>query len=178
MAKILYLDYDGVLHDSGGLIHPELGIRIETPNSALFEWMPILEDILSPYPDIQIVLSTSWVSTEGFSFAKQQLSQSLQSRVIGATYTSRIMQNDVFHHVLRGHQVILDVERRQPESWFAIDDDPCGWPAWSWGNFIQTNGVLGISCPEVQKEIRSFLKYGEKRPLQQNVEPPVLDRDF
>lgn len=69
---ILFLDYDGVLHpDSAHLIRGSPVLRAE---GELLMWMPILEDILEPYPDVSIVLSTSWVRVLGFSRARDYLS--------------------------------------------------------------------------------------------------------
>ena len=155
--KILYLDYDGVIHDSEVFIHPKRGIYIETPGRILFEWMPILEDLLLPHPDVRIVLSTSWVPSKGFSFARRQLSKHLQNRVIGATYHNRYMRKDVFPYLSRGAQITSDVARRLPDSWFAIDDDVSEWPEWCLNRLVQTNGTLGISCPDTQERIRSML---------------------
>ncbi|WP_231909764.1 HAD domain-containing protein [Cupriavidus nantongensis] len=56
---IVFLDYDGVLHpDAAYLVKGRPELRA---TGTLFMWAPILEETLAPYPDAQIVLSTSWV---------------------------------------------------------------------------------------------------------------------
>jgi hypothetical protein len=50
------------------------------------------------------------------------------------------------------------MHRRAPAAWFAIDDDNIGWPAWSRDNLIRTNGVRGISDPDIQQAIQSMLE--------------------
>lgn len=157
MTKILYLDFDGVLHDEQVYFHPRRGIYIETPDRTLFEWMPILDELLTPQPDVRIVLSTSWVRVKSFEFAKKQLSPALQERVVGATFHRRHMRKESFAHLPRGEQIAQDVFRRAPQSWFAIDDDAMHWPEWCRDNLIKTNGSYGISDPKVQEAIRTML---------------------
>src|SRR5437016_14361462 len=84
--KILYLDYNGVLHDGMVIRNRKRGLYITTPERTFFEWMPILEDLLAPYPDVKIVLSTSWIRSLGFDATRQELSEGLRSRVIGSTF--------------------------------------------------------------------------------------------
>ena len=158
MSRILYLDYDGVLHDEHVYFHPKRGIYIGTAGRTLFEWMHILDEILRPHPDVRIVLSTSWVRQRGFNFAKKQLTPALQGRVVGATFHRREMREDLFHQMVRGEQIAQDVFRRGPTAWFAIDDDYIGWPGWCRDNLIRTHGALGISCPKAQDAIRVMLE--------------------
>jgi hypothetical protein len=56
---ILYLDFDGVLHDDAAYCSPDRGMYLDTPGRTLFEWMPILDELLAPYPELRVVLSTS-----------------------------------------------------------------------------------------------------------------------
>ena len=155
--RILYLDYDGCLHHEQVFFHPRHGIYMNTPGRSLFEWMPILDELLRPHPDVSIVLSTSWVRAKNFSFARKQLSPALRERVIGATFHSRFMHNEAFARLPRGVQIEDDVARRAPQSWLAIDDDAMGWPDWCRNNLVQTDGNCGISDPAVQDAIRKML---------------------
>ena len=158
MSKILYLDFDGVLHDERVYFHPRRGIYVDTPDRVLFEWMPILERLLLPHPDVHIVLSTSWVRVRHVSFVIKNLSPSLQERIIGTTFGHDDIDKNIFSAMPRGMQVTLDVHKRAPALWFAIDDNGLGWPAWSKDNLIRTNGVSGLSDPMVQQAITSMLK--------------------
>lgn len=155
--KICYLDYDAVLHDGNVLRSRSRGMTIKTPGRTFFEWMPILEDLLAPFPDLQIVLSTTWVRELGFKEAKFELSTSLQDRVIGSTFLHPKIVMTEFDTMSRGMQILSDVERRKPTHWFALDDDAFGWPARYKENLIQTNALLGLSEPAVQEKIRQKL---------------------
>lgn len=158
--QLLYLDFDGVLHHENVVIHPKKGIHIAPveSNLKLFEWAPILEKLLAPYPDVRIVLSTSWVQERGFSFAVRQLGKTLGGRVIGATYHRRHMRREEFVLIPRGAQVAGDVCRRLPRAWFALDDDDVGWPQWCRDNLIHTDGEVGLSDPAIQVAVREKLE--------------------
>lgn len=154
---VCYCDFDGVTHDDAVYRAPRIGIYMLTPGRRLFEWLPILEDLLAPYPDVKIVLSTSWVRVRGFQFAKRQLTTSLQSRVIGATFHNRETPKSEFDNMPRGMQICADVGRRRPARWFAIDNDDQGWPAWCRDQLIKTDDRLGLSDIRVQETIRKVL---------------------
>lgn len=154
---VCVVDYDGVVHDDEVYWSPKKGIYIRTPGRTLFEWLPILEELLEPYPDVKIVLSTSWVRVKSYEFAKKQLSEALQARVIGATFHNRLMRKDEFDFLSRGQQVLADVARRKPTNWFAIDNDDQGWPARYRDRLIKTEDHLGLSDPAVQDAIRRIL---------------------
>lgn len=158
MKKVLYLDFDGVLHDEQVYFHPRRGIYMNTPGRMLFEWVPILEELLSPHPEVKIVLSTTWVRVKNYSFAKKQLSPALQERVVGATFHNREMRKAEFILMSRGEQIAQDVYRRGPQTWFAIDDDHMGWPEWCRDNLIRTDGARGISDPLIQHAIKTMLE--------------------
>lgn len=156
--QVCYLDYDGVLHDDAVFRHPDRGIYIATPGRTLFEWMPILEGLLQPYPKVSIVLSTSWVRMRDFEFAKRQLSPALQVRVIGATFHHREIRKDEFDMMSRCQQILADVNRRQPQRWFAIDNDNAGWPSHLNDHLVLTKDRLGLSEPAAQEAIKEKLK--------------------
>lgn len=136
---VLYLDFDGVLHHA------------DAPH-ILFQHTPLLEMLLAPYPNIKIILSTSWVRVYGCTKAANQLSPSLHARVIGATFHSA-MDEHQFAQAPRGMQVWGDVLRRHPKDWIALDDDDLGWPKWCRDKYVKTNAHDGISDPLVFAEI-------------------------
>lgn len=155
--NILYLDYNGVLHDAKVIRNRNRGLYIATADRTFFEWMPILEELLAPYPDVKIVLSTSWVRSLGFDATKQELTEQLQARVIGSTFHHPKLTPAQFDTMSRGMQIWRDVERRKPSNWLALDDDAFGWPASCRDKLIETKGHLGLSDPDVQDAIRARL---------------------
>lgn len=155
--NLCYLDYDAVLHDGNVLRNRLKGMHIKTPGRTFFEWMPILEELFAPYPDLKIVLSTTWVREMGFDAAKHELSPSLRDRVIGSTFLHPNIVKMTFDTMPRGMQIVGDVERRRPTYWFALDDDAIGWPVRWKDHLIETNDRLGVSDPAVQERIRQRL---------------------
>lgn len=117
----------------------------------------ILERLLDPYPQIMIVLSTSWVQTYRFSATTGKLSQSLRDRVIGVTFHTE-MDIQSFRDVPRGRQIWVDVLRRQPSEWVALDDDQSNWPAAIRNRLVHTDGLLGLGEERVQLELRQHFE--------------------
>jgi hypothetical protein len=154
---LLYLDFDGVLHHEDVWWHDLVGAYLRAPDEfKLFQHVGLLEQLLAPYPELRIVLSTSWVRRNGCAGAAKNLGPRLRQRVIGATFQSR-MNDATFAAIPRGQQVWADVQRRQPRDWIALDDCPDGWPAQSQGKFIQAHRHHGISEPAVLAAVRQRL---------------------
>lgn len=157
-SVILYLDFDGVLHHENTLWHPKQGAFLcAPPGHRLFQHADLLAEILAPYPDTLIVLSTSWVLRYGHARTSRRLPAALRQRVIGSTYHSS-MNLDNFRQLSRGQQVLADVGRRMPLNWLALDDDSQGWPESCRENLVRTDEVLGLSAPAVQDELRAKLQ--------------------
>lgn len=157
---ILYLDFDGVLHHENCLWHPRHGpYLVAPPGHVLFQHAQLLAEVLTPFPHWKIVLSTSWVTQYGCDQAAKRLPETLRQRVIGATFHSRMNRSE-FQSMPRGLQVWNDVERRYPKAWIALDDQGTDWPAWCLDNFIQTDGVWGLSEPSVLARLKTALNSG------------------
>ncbi|MFK4706020.1 hypothetical protein ABIC83_002859 [Roseateles asaccharophilus] len=155
---VLYLDLDGVGHHEAVYISPKRGIYInqdEAPGRVLFEWIPILVDILRPHHDVKLVLSSSWCRRPGYDRTLKRLPDELRKRFVGGTFHRRHHGADPlasreFQTLPRGQQILNDVKRRQPSDWLALDDDDEGWPADHRGHLIHCNGSLGLSDPVTQ----------------------------
>jgi HAD domain in Swiss Army Knife RNA repair proteins len=157
---ILYLDFDGVLHHHNCLWSPRIGPYISAAGAAnqyvVFQHVPLLVKLLEPFPQVRIVLSTSWVRSYGCHGAAKRLPLSLRERVIGATFHSRMNVYD-FVAMPRGVQILEDVQRRKPKAWFALDDDFEGWPESCLENYIRTHEEDGIGAPDVKAAIERKL---------------------
>lgn len=158
MMRILYLDYDGVLHPDSVYWARGRGVYLkDAPEHELFEHGEILESILATFPDVKIVLSTSWVPALSFSRAKKRLPSGLQARVIGATFHSQYMHRSGFLMLGRGVQVCDDVLRRRPTAWAAIDDADEGWPDAHRHRLVLTDSKLGLGDEGKQQELIQIL---------------------
>lgn len=58
-----------MLHHENVFWHPRCGVYAGPPGFIQLEQALLLEELLQPYPEVGIVLSTSWVSTYGCSGA-------------------------------------------------------------------------------------------------------------
>jgi hypothetical protein len=152
---VLYLDFDGVLHTQDCYFVRKQGPFVNPPHK-LFEHMAVLESCLLPYPDIKIVLSTSWVRRLGYIDAASRLSLPLRKRVIGATFHTQMNKRE-FSQLPRGVQVLADVQRRCPRWWVALDDEGEGWPPSCRDHLIQTDGNLGLGKRENVEQLKLIL---------------------
>lgn len=123
--RILFLDIDGVLHRGNSYVAGQRIVSSAPGRIELFEYVPVLDDLLSPYPELAIVLSSDWAYRFGVDYTCAQLpSPSLRARVIGATYQGCEFDEQLWPMLSRGTQV-LDYVRRQGRErleWIAIDD--------------------------------------------------------
>ncbi len=155
---VLYLDYDGVLHPDDVWRTRGRGIHLgmKSAGHQLFECCQLLESALQPYPEVNIVLSTSWVRVLRFSAAASYLPVPLREKVVGATYHT-VMPRHWFENLTRGAQVLGDVSRRQPDAWVAIDDTLEGWTEDSLTHLVPSNSELGLADPAVQAKLAEVL---------------------
>jgi hypothetical protein len=159
-GPVIYLDFDGVLHPEavyqrrrgGG------GPYIKHPSGhSLFEHAELLAEILTPYPAVAVVLSTSWARAFSYARAASHLPPALKQRCVGGTWHGG-MDRDVFNATSRGRQVLDDVERRRPTAWLAIDDDTTGWGSALDTHVVVTHPDLGISEPTFLRRLTAALE--------------------
>lgn len=70
MRKILFLDFDGVLHPDG---------------IALFSQLPVFENYLQKMPGVEIVISSTWREDHSIEKLRGYFSHFVQSRITGVT---------------------------------------------------------------------------------------------
>jgi hypothetical protein len=153
---VLFLDYDGCLHPGEVWMH---GARVEldTPGHALFESAPVLEALLTPYPAVRIVLSTTWVRMFSFKYARDRLPSGLAERVIGSTFDPAAPNAWRFDRLTRYDAIMEDVTRRRPARWLALDDDAFGWAEADRHRLVLAPAALGLACARVQEDLRARL---------------------
>ncbi len=155
-GKILYLDFDGVLHPNEVYKYKK-EVRMDYRGHSLFEWNDILEDILDNYPDLKIVLSTTWVRMTTFHKSKKRLPASVQEKVIGATYHSCYKKDSELYYefptLSRYESIKRDVHRRKPSRWIALDDDNEYWHESEKGKLILCHPDRGISSEITQRRL-------------------------
>lgn len=150
-APLLFLDYDGVLHPSEVYVDREGAAYLKEPGE-LFMWAPILVDLLAPYPEVRIVLSTSWARHYGGGVAAARLPEPLRLRVVGSTEHQWPME--------RGREVanFIAVNGIQEHHWLALDDNPWGWESSPRGALILCHPSVGLSRDETQEQVAERLQ--------------------
>jgi len=111
---ILFLDFDGVLH-------PVSGAGTFDPGS-----ISILESVVSDFPKLMIVVTSSWREEKSIDQLKSLLGEELGGRVIGSTPVI----DEPFLHNVRYHEVCtyLETVKRDYKAWVAIDDEIGNYP--------------------------------------------------
>lgn len=140
---ILFLDFDGVLHPDEVYIVRGKDVVLRCDGHNLFEYAELLIDALMPYPDVRIVLSTSWVHALSLDEAKARLPEGLQSRVTGATYYTASNKFE-WNSLTRYQQIMHYVHRYNVQNWLAIDNDASGWPEDKRHHLVHTDDWGGL----------------------------------
>ena len=155
----LFLDYDGVLH-SDDVYRNKSGIALKS-GGTLFEHAHILAVAIEPHPEVNIVLSTSWVRELGFERAKKYLPPSLQSRVTGATYHSSFELDDGLQTpwvlLNRYEQIARHVLKHNIKDWLAVDNDNEAWPSALNHRLVHTDDDLGLGELAAQQRLMLVL---------------------
>ena len=115
-AMILFLDFDGVLHEDPCF-----------DATRLFARAPDLAQALEPFPEVRIVLSTSWRSQRTLAEMTQALPQALGRRVIDATPLITAADSPAALRPYRRHAECacwLHRQGHERTAWFALDDRP------------------------------------------------------
>ncbi|WP_082625006.1 HAD domain-containing protein [Paraburkholderia caribensis] len=150
--QVLFLDYDGTIHRHSAL-RTRRGIISSAPNIKLFEFASVLVECLKPYPQLEIVLSTSWVRGLGYQRAKSALPTELRERVVGATYHSKFYDAWAWPVIGRGIQVLRYVRTHHLTRWVAIDDEIDGFYG-QMSHVVQCDETLGLGDEATQRLLR------------------------
>jgi hypothetical protein len=83
----------------------------------------VLDDLLFPYPEVEIILSSDWPLVLGTEFTRDAIPSSrLRERIVGATFDGCELDPLVWSVLTRGGQILDYVERNLPLRWLAVDD--------------------------------------------------------
>lgn len=139
---VLYLDFDGVLHPDA-VYNNQGRFELRAAGHELFEAAPLLEQLLAPYPAIQLVLSTSWVRILGLEAARAQLPNGLAARVVGSTWHPAFHQFE-WLHMPRHEQIARHLASHNIRHWVAVDDDYQEWPDSMASRLVRVSSELGL----------------------------------
>lgn len=157
--QVLFLDFDGVLHPDAVYRTRQRGLELRAPGELMMH-TPILSGMLQDFPDVKIVLSTSWVRLLSYSRAKAYLPRELQARTVSATWHSRMLRSPIegFDTWTRHEQIRAAATRAGITSWIALDDDPdYSWPLAD-ERLVRCEPREGLGNAQTQAELRAKLQ--------------------
>lgn len=147
---ILFLDIDGVLHP--------LMPRRDRPQSEAgqLSYLPRLAKVLSQYPEVQIVISSTWRVTRTLDQLRVLFPEDLQHRVVGVTP----VLDEARYPGGREIEALAWLDAHAPgEEWVALDD--CA-PCWTslWRLVICDDGFRVAE----ERELREIVeRWGKKK---------------
>lgn len=117
----LFVDFDGTLHVGHSYIGEDDEITLDT-GRPLLEFAPLLAELLEPYPDVEIVLTTSWVRRLPVEHVIEYLPPELRRRVVGTTRDIKPRFSYVLDGTERTYVVSSYAYGKRLRHWLAIDD--------------------------------------------------------
>lgn len=116
-TPVLFLDFDGVLHPT-----PQR-------DADLFSQLPLIEAVLVDFPEVRVVVSSSWRETCDLPMLREVFRPALQPQVVGVTPRWDIYRDvyrDLHRHTTYSRQWECEKWLAQNGSagapWLAIDD--------------------------------------------------------
>ena len=157
-TMILFLDFDGVLHEDPCF-----------DEARLFARAPDLARALEPFPEVSIVLSTSWRTDRTLAEMSQPLPAGLRRRVIDATPLVTPSEVPGSLRPYRRHAECACWLRRhghEQTPWLALDDRPSLF-APSCEQLILCDSQLGFVDATARRLQGALLRgrFGARRPL-------------
>lgn len=139
---IIFLDFDGVLHE------------IECAHWAEFQHVPKLEQVLNDYPDVKIVISSTWRYRETLTELQMHFSEDMRHKIIDVT--PQLADSDV--PLARFKEISAWIAKNDYQGeWLAIDDQHGEFPKINDGfsqylhlNLIAPHKRFGISDDDMR----------------------------
>ncbi|MBV0881903.1 hypothetical protein KTQ42_21740 [Noviherbaspirillum sp. L7-7A] len=146
--RVIFADYDGVFHPVSDLHWFSMGLPVDTciERGRLFRWAAILHEMLTPYPDVRIVVHSSWRLLHPEERVKFLLGP-LAERVVHV----------ISRNYDRGDGVAAYIADNEIEDYVIIDDRP-DWFAPDTPKIIVCDSETGIYNEHVRAQLIEWLK--------------------
>ncbi|WP_259344439.1 HAD domain-containing protein [Burkholderia pseudomallei] len=158
----LFVDFDGTLHIGNAYIDKDEEITLDT-GRPLLEFAPLLVELLEPYPDVEIVLATSWVRRLPEERVIEYLPPELRRRVVGTTRDVKPRLSYVLDGTERTYVISSYAYGKRLKHWLAIDDAVFGAarfgrePGELADHFLLLDSSSGISDSKALRRIAKWL---------------------
>jgi hypothetical protein len=134
--RLIFLDFDGVLHQARG----------DLEDDQYFEWLPLLVEAITPYPDVHVVVHSSWRHMH----TPEELSgfmSGLAGRYLGAASPGP------------RERAIREYLRRMPHvrDYLVIDDAPNEFSRIRGQRLLICDPMTGLSAPNARQQLVRWL---------------------
>ncbi|QNB12622.1 hypothetical protein G5S35_14265 [Paraburkholderia tropica] len=161
-APTLFVDFDGTLHVGHAAMNACGEIALDT-GRPLFEFAPLLADLLEPYPEVALVLTTSWLMTLDEKEVTALLPCGLARRVVGTTRDIRPRLSYLLNGTARTYVITSYAYGASLTKWLAIDDSVYG--AEGFGrergelahHFVLLDSSQGLGAAVAQQRVKRWL---------------------
>ncbi|MEX3984065.1 HAD domain-containing protein [Paraburkholderia sp. EG287A] len=159
----LFVDFDGTLHVGHASMDEHGEIALDT-GRPLFEFAPLLVDLLAPYPEVVLVLTTSWLMTLNAREVASRLPLELVRRVVGTTRDIKPRLSYLLNGTARTYVIASYAYGASLTKWLAIDDSVFG--AEGFGrepgelshHFVLLDSAQGLGDPGAQQRVKQWLR--------------------
>ncbi|WP_321815191.1 MULTISPECIES: HAD domain-containing protein [unclassified Paraburkholderia] len=169
LTPTLFVDFDGTLHVGNAYIDDRGDITLDT-GRPLLEFAHLLVELLAPYPDVEIVLTTSWARCLSLERVIAYLPPELQQRVVATTKDITPRRSYVLEGTERTDVITSYAYGKRLKHWLALDDAVFGAkcfgrePGALVDHFLLLDSSAGISDGAVLSRISKWLvDVGSKR---------------
>lgn len=159
--RVLFLDFDGVLHPFGPQAgEGVLGVRA-VHGTGVFCWLTLLAEILKPHPDVEIVVHSSWRDV----YSRQELADILEE--LGPRAVDVTPRADRYCSILAW----LNRQNDTVSSFRILDDQVRQFPRACRAELIACPRLKGVSAPKVRKALALWLAESAKEDLNLPISP-------
>ncbi|OAJ55978.1 hypothetical protein A6V36_30435 [Paraburkholderia ginsengiterrae] len=155
-APTLYLSYGGVLNIGHGLMD-DSGVVTLDSGRMLFEFAPYLVEVLAPWPQVQIIVTTSWLQSLGAGKTIALLPDQLRHRLVATTLHTPPRLSEISNGSAKAMTVIRHAVKHGLTTWLALDDEAWGVPSDFEQHFLHTDPETALGAPEARKQLREWL---------------------
>lgn len=132
-SPVLFLDFDGVTH-------PE-----QCTSDKLFTCLPLIENVLRRYEDVEVVISSSWREFHKLSEMRGFFASDIAQRVVDCTPILPRNEVEPAPTRVRQRECLTWLDANRPgRPWLAIDDVPWMFEV-GCANLLLTNHLTGFS---------------------------------